>query len=269
VGKLKKGIYIIPSLFTCGNMTCGYLSIISSINGDFTKAAWLLVVAISFDMMDGRIARLTKTTSEFGVQMDSLSDLLSFGVAPSIMMYQFVLNTMGKSGLVVAVLFVLCSAFRLAKFNTKIDNNDDMFHNSFMGLPTPASAGLLISFILGYELFAPDYSKSKINNAVHSPVLLENMSMFLNRLMPVIMVILSLLMVSNVPYISFKNFKLSKPKAFRFLVLIIIILLFVIMFPQNIIFILFSTYIFLGVFVYVTKYWRVLIKKKRCEKHEN
>jgi CDP-diacylglycerol--serine O-phosphatidyltransferase len=256
-GKLKKGIYIIPSLFTCGNMVCGYLSMISSIDGNFTKAAWLLILAISFDMMDGRIARITKTTSEFGVQMDSLSDLVSFGIAPSIMMYQLVLNTMGKTGIAVAVLFVLCSALRLAKFNIKI--NDDIIHNSFMGLPTPASAGLLISFILSYELFISGPGQSLTYKTI--PILMKNMPMFF-KIMPIVMVILSLLMVSNIPYISFKNLKLSKPKAFRLLILIVLILSLVITFPQNIIFILFSMYILLGVFAYVTKYWRILMKKK-------
>ncbi|MDR1259911.1 MAG: CDP-diacylglycerol--serine O-phosphatidyltransferase [Endomicrobium sp.] len=257
--KLKKGIYIIPTLFTCGNMTCGYLSVISSINGNFTKAAWLIMLAISFDMMDGRIARLTKSTSEFGIQVDSLSDLLSFGVAPSVMMYQLILHTMGKIGLAIGVLFVLCSAFRLAKFNIKVNSNN-MYYNPFMGLPTPASAGLLISFILSYELFVSDSSRYLTYKTI--PIFMKNMPIFLKKIMPIVMIILSFLMVSNIPYTSFKNLKLSKPKVLKFLVLIILILSLIIVFPQNVIFVLFSMYILLGIFSYLAKFWKILVRKR-------
>ncbi|MDR3281467.1 MAG: CDP-diacylglycerol--serine O-phosphatidyltransferase [Endomicrobium sp.] len=256
-GGLKRGIYIIPSLFTCGNMTFGYLSIISSINGTFTKAAWFLMLAIAFDVMDGRIARITKTTSEFGVQFDSLSDLISFGLAPSVMMYQLVLNTMDKVGLAIAVLFILCSAFRLARFNVKAKNNGVVRRNSFIGLPTPASAGVLVSFVLSYELFAADPGQSLTFKTI--PILMKNMPVFF-KTMPIAMLFLSLLMVSNIPYISFKKIDFSKPKAFRFLILMIVVIWLMITFPQNIIFILFTLYSISGLFNYVMKYWRIYIK---------
>ncbi|MDR3257013.1 MAG: CDP-diacylglycerol--serine O-phosphatidyltransferase [Endomicrobium sp.] len=254
--KLKKSIYIIPSLFTCGNMACGYLSIFSSINGNFTKAAWLLILSISFDMMDGRIARITKTTSEFGVQLDSLSDLVSFGLAPSVMMYQLVLNTMDKIGVAIAVLFVLCSALRLAKFNVKAQ--EGVVHKSFMGLPTPASAGLLISFVLSYELFVAGTGQSLTFKTI--PVLMKNMPVFF-KAMPIVMVVLSLLMVSNIPYLSFKKMDISKPKTFRFLILIVLLIWLVLTFPQNVIFILFALYAISGIFNYMAKYWRIYMKK--------
>jgi CDP-diacylglycerol--serine O-phosphatidyltransferase len=237
--EIKKGIYILPSLLTCGNMSCGCLSIMSSIKGDFTKAAWFLVFAIVFDMLDGRIARLTKTTSNFGIQMDSLSDLISFGLAPSIMIYELVLNSMGKIGISIAILFVLCSALRLAKFNVHAAQNDTVC-DSFSGLPTSASAGLLLSFVLSYELFA-DADQALSFKTI--PILMKSMPIFF-RAMPIVMVVLSLLMVSNVPYYSFKKrMKLSKPKTFKLLVLVVLLLFLIIMFPQNIIFILFSLYI--------------------------
>ncbi|MDR2400013.1 MAG: CDP-diacylglycerol--serine O-phosphatidyltransferase [Endomicrobium sp.] len=246
---MKKGIYILPSLLTCGNMSCGYLSILSSIDGDFTRAAWFLVLAIAFDMVDGRVARLTKTTSEFGVQLDSFSDLISFGLAPSIMMYHLVLNSMGKVGMAIAILFVLCGALRLAKFN--VQSQDEAVHSSFMGLPTPASAGLLLSFVLSYELFA-DPGQSLSFKTI--PVLMKNMPIFFET-MPVVMVILSLLMVSNVPYYSFKKMKLSKPKTFRLFVLVVLLLFLMIVFPQNIIFVLFSLYIFSGLLGIGVRYY--------------
>jgi CDP-diacylglycerol--serine O-phosphatidyltransferase len=257
-GGLKRGIYIIPSLFTCGNITFGYLSIISSINGTFTKAAWFLMLAIAFDVADGRIARITKTTSEFGVQFDSLSDLVSFGLAPSVMMYQLVLNTMDKVGLAIAVLFILCSALRLARFNVKV-KNCVVKRNSFVGLPTPASAGFLISFVLSYELFVANPGQSLTFKTM--PILMKNMPIFF-KTMPIVMLILSLLMVSNIPYISFKKIDFSKPKAFRFLILMVVIMWLVITFPQNIIFILFTLYAISGLFSYVMKYWRIYTKGK-------
>jgi CDP-diacylglycerol--serine O-phosphatidyltransferase len=250
--KLKKGIYIMPSLFTCGNISCGFLSVISSINGNFTKAAWLLIFAIAFDMMDGRIARLTKTTSEFGVHLDSLSDLTSFGIAPSIMIYQLVLNSMGKVGKSIAVLFILCSALRLAKFNVRA--NDKEVHSFFIGLPTPASAGLLISFVLSYELFVADPGQSLTFKTI--PILMKSMPVFF-KIMPVVVVLLSLLMVSNVHYISFKKMEFSKPKVFRLLILMVLLVWLIVTFPQNIIFILFTLYAFSGILAYASRYWKI------------
>jgi CDP-diacylglycerol--serine O-phosphatidyltransferase len=237
-------------------MSCGYLSILSSIDGGFTRSAWFLVLAVAFDMIDGRVARLTKTTSGFGVQLDSLSDLVSFGLAPSVMMYQLVLSSMGKVGIGIAILFVLCSALRLAKFNVYIQDGDEV-HSSFMGLPTPASAGLLLSFVLSYELFA-DHGQSLSFKTI--PILMKSMPLFF-KTMPVVMVILSLLMVSSIPYYSFKKINLSKPKTFRLLVLVVLLLFLMITFPQNIIFILFSLYVFSGLIGIGVKYYNA--HKKR------
>lgn len=263
---LKKGIYILPSLFTSANMAFGFLSILASINGHFTKAAWLLVIAIACDMLDGRIARMTKTTSRFGVQMDSLSDLVSFGVAPAIMMYQLVLNDMGKPGIAIAVLYVLAAALRLAKFNVKAEKGKTS--NSFEGLPTPASAGLLISFVLSYELFTGQSLAFKT-----MPFLMNSTLPAFLQLMPVIMVLLTFLMVSNVPYAAFKNFKLSKPKAFQLLVILVFLLVILFAYPQNTFFILFGLYILSGILIYIYKYWSrlkgFLRQKKQVTKVKN
>ncbi|MDR0617764.1 MAG: CDP-diacylglycerol--serine O-phosphatidyltransferase [Endomicrobium sp.] len=261
---LKKGIYILPSLFTCGNISCGYLSIVSSINGNFTQAAWFLIFAIAFDMIDGRIARFTKTTSEFGIQIDSLSDLISFGVAPSVMMYQLVLNSMGKVGLAIAIFFVVCSALRLAKFNVQTQNG--IVYSSFVGLPTPASAGLLISFVLSYELLIASPGQDLTFKTI--PILMKNMPIFF-KAMPVTVVVLSLLMVSNITYLSFKKMDLSKPKAFRLLVLLIVLLFLIITFPQNIIFILFSLYVISGILFTGAKYYRAFKQKINLKKGNN
>ena len=127
--ELKKGIYVLPSLFTCGNMTFGILSVMSSIDGQFTRAAWLLVFALVCDILDGRIARLTHTTTDFGLQLDSLSDLVSFGIAPAMMIYTMVFKNPhievnfikalsdNNIGIAIAIFYILCSALRLARFN--------------------------------------------------------------------------------------------------------------------------------------------------------
>jgi CDP-diacylglycerol--serine O-phosphatidyltransferase len=224
-------------------------------SGNFTKAAWLLIFAMVFDTMDGRIARLTKTTSEFGVQLDSLSDLTSFGIAPAVMIYQLVLSSMGKVGKSIAVLFILCSALRLAKFNVRA--NDKEIHNSFMGLPTPASAGLLVSFVLSYELFIADPGQPLTFKTI--PILMRNMPIFF-KIMPAVVVFLSLLMVSNIPYVSFKKVEFSKPKVFRFLILVMFLVWLMVTFPQNIIFILFTFYAFSGILVHMIRYWRLFKK---------
>ncbi|GHT36479.1 CDP-diacylglycerol--serine O-phosphatidyltransferase [Endomicrobiia bacterium] len=263
-GKLKKSIYIIPSLFTCGNMSCGCLSILASIDGDFSKAAWLIILAIAFDALDGRVARITKTTSEFGVQLDSLSDLVSFGIAPSVMMYQLVLNSIGKVGITIAILFVLCSALRLAKFN--IATKGGAMYSCFMGLPVPASAGLLVSFVLSYELL--DVCSGQSLTVKTIPLLMNNMPTVF-KFMPAVMVVLSLLEVSNIQYFSFKKMKLSKPKTFRILVLLVTVILLIIAFPQNIIFIVFSLYALSGILGIGARYYRLRKKRINFSNGEN
>ena len=259
---IKKGIYIIPSMFTCANMAFGFLSMLSSISGRFTEAAWFLICAIACDMLDGRIARMTKTTSEFGVQLDSLSDLVSFGIAPAIMIYMLSLKNMGKLGIAIAILYVLCAALRLAKFNVKA--KDGEVHSSFYGLPTPASAGLLISFVLSYGLLDTGGQDLTFKTI---PVLMKTMPWFF-KAMPIVMVLFSLLMVSNIPFASFKKIKLSRPQALQFLVLILVLLAVVIVYPQNTFFILFSLYVLSGVVIYASKYARRLknFKTKRERK---
>lgn len=262
---IKKGVYIIPSIFTCGNMTFGFLSMLSSVGGHFTASAWFIVCAIACDILDGRIARLTKTTSDFGMQLDSLSDLVSFGLAPSVMMYELVLKnhplTHGKIGVAIAVLFVLCSALRLAKFNVHAANG--VTYAAFRGLPTPASAGVIISFVLSYDLWlslnAPQELFEKYNPAELAalnfktiPILLKAMPKFFAA-MPVVMILLSFLMVSNIPYLSFKKLKVSKPIALQLLVLIIILTLLIIVFPQNIFFIIFCVYAISGIILIIPR----------------
>jgi CDP-diacylglycerol--serine O-phosphatidyltransferase len=226
---------------------------ISVVNGDFLKASWLLAIAIVLDMMDGRIARITNTTSSFGVQLDSLSDLVSFGVAPSLMMYQFILRDLDKIGIAIAVLLVLCSALRLARFNV-IAKRSAAVHGFFVGLPTPASAGLLVFFVLSYELSIRSLALKA------APILIKSVPLLLG-MMPVVMIVLSLLMVSNLPYVSFKKIKFSCYEKFNLLVMILLLIcVFVWDIVSSIVFMLFFVYILSGMCGYVIRLWKNLRK---------
>jgi len=255
---ISKGIFIIPSLFTCGNMAFGILSIFSSIDGNFIRAAWLLIGALACDILDGRIARMTNTTSDFGMELDSLSDLVSFGMAPGIMMYMLVLNTMGKIGIAIAILYVLCCALRLARFNVLAQSGE--LYKHFVGLPTPASAGVIISFVLSYELLGPEGFTLNFKTI---PVLMKLMPTFF-RVMPIVMAVLSFLMVSNIPYMSFKGLKLSKVRTIELLALMIVLIIVVVVYPQNTFFIIFSVYAVSGLLFYVPG---IIIKKRNEEKN--
>ena len=247
--ELKKGIYILPSLFTCGNMTLGVLAILASSEGHFLRAAWFLIGALACDILDGRIARVTKTTSEFGLQLDSLSDLVSFGVAPAVMMHMLVLNSLGNTGIAIAVLFVLCSALRLARFNVLAQSGE--VHKHFKGLPTPASAGVVISFVLSYELLRPrEYTINSMNIPIFS-----DMMPFFFRAMPIVMIALSFLMVSNIPYSSFKKTNLTRVRSIQLFSLLIVIAILLIVFPQHTFFIIFSMYAISGILFYFFRFF--------------
>jgi CDP-diacylglycerol--serine O-phosphatidyltransferase len=240
-------------------MAFGLLSIFSSIDGHFIRAAWLLIGALACDILDGRIARMTNTTSDFGMELDSLSDLVSFGMAPGIMMYMLVLNTMGKIGIAIAILYVLCCALRLARFNVLAQSGEVQKH--FVGLPTPASAGVIISFVLSYELLGPEYAPLNFKTI---PFLMKQMPAFF-KAMPIVITVLSFLMVSNIPYASFKKLKLSRVRTIEIFALMIVLIILVVVYPQNIFFIIFSIYAVSGLIVYVP---RIIIRKNRERNNE-
>jgi CDP-diacylglycerol--serine O-phosphatidyltransferase len=145
-----KGIF--PGVFTAGNMFCGFLSVLSSYDGEIVFAAWMIILAAFFDALDGMVARFSKATSRFGVELDSFADLLSFGIAPAVMFYSLKLYPMGKWGWILGFVFVMCGAFRLARFNlgqTKLNEK-----HPYMGLPIPSAAITLVSYTLFcYEIW--------------------------------------------------------------------------------------------------------------------
>lgn len=146
----RGGIYLLPNLITMGGMFCGFYAILAAFNHLFEVSAMAIMAAGIFDFMDGKVARITNTCSDFGVQLDSLSDLLSFGVAPAVLIYAWALQPFGRIGWAAAFLFVMCSALRLARFNVQAATSES---SHFAGLPTPAAAGVLLSMVLVYYRF--------------------------------------------------------------------------------------------------------------------
>jgi len=128
-----------------GNAVCGFLAILSAFEGDITTACWLIILSGFLDGLDGKVARLSGTTSEFGVQLDSLADFLSFGVAPAVIMYVVKLNSMGKWGWIISVVYIMAASYRLARFNLLAQTDEK---KEFLGLPTPGAALLLVSYVI-------------------------------------------------------------------------------------------------------------------------
>jgi len=202
---IKKGIYILPNLFTSASLFAGFYSIVATINGYFDKAAWAIIISMICDGADGRIARMTHTTSKFGIEYDSLSDLIAFGLAPGILIYQWALRPYDKWGWSAAFLFVICGALRLARFNVQIDTIESY---TFNGLPIPASAGLVATTVLLLQRFTIE-----IGDTRHTAIL-------------VVTFMLAVLMVSNIKFVSFKELRLGKRKPFTLLLLGIVVLIF-------------------------------------------
>ncbi|OQA92811.1 MAG: CDP-alcohol phosphatidyltransferase [Elusimicrobia bacterium ADurb.Bin231] len=244
---MKRGIYILPSIFTVGNMFFGFLSIISSFQEEFTISAWFIIISIAMDILDGRIARLTGTESAFGVELDSLSDFFSFGVAPSFLMYRLILDNMGKIGLAITFFFILACALRLARYNVLAHGSSEpLLH--FEGLPAPAAGGLIAAFVLSYELFisGPELTAKTI------PLLMKRMPLFFH-FMPFLMILISICMVSKMRYSNFKKVNLKNPHSLSVLVLVVITILLIAVFPQNTIFLIFFFYLLSGVISFLIR----------------
>jgi CDP-diacylglycerol---serine O-phosphatidyltransferase len=211
---VKKGIYVLPNLFTTASLFSGFYSMIASMKGMYEIAAWTILIAIVLDGLDGRIARMTNTTSKFGAEYDSLSDLVAFGVAPAILAYHWALMSYGKWGWLATFLIVTCGALRLARFNVQIGIIDSKVFN---GLPIPAGASVIATTVLLY------FKLGGVGQFHHFYILIGT-------------VIVALLMVSNIKYYSFKDLNFFARKPFMSFVLIIVILVIVVAEPQIMIF---------------------------------
>jgi CDP-diacylglycerol--serine O-phosphatidyltransferase len=196
----RRGIYLLPNLFTTASLFAGFYAIVQAMNGRFDQAAIANFVAIVLDSLDGRVARLTKTQSAFGAEYDSLSDMVSFGAAPALIVYEWSLRGMGKLGWIAAFVYVAGAALRLARFNTMLEVADKRY---FQGLPSPAAAAL----VAGFVWIADD-------NAI-DPESIRWVAW-------AVTVFAGLTMVSNLKYYSFKTINLRRSVPFAVVILIVL-----------------------------------------------
>jgi len=243
MAKLKKtGAVVLPSIFTIANMAFGFFAILLASEGRFVQASWFIVVSYTMDMLDGRVARLVHGESSFGVEIDSLSDWMSFGIAPAYLVYKLVLKDYGMWGYPVAFLYVLCGSLRLARYNVKshFGGSDKDY---FQGLPIPGAAGVLISFVLAYSVLEGE-------GGVRSIPLISSLMPFVYAGIPFIVVALGLLMVTSAPYAAFKG-NMVKLNSLKGILLITAVLSLVVAYPQDALFLIFSLYALSGVVVWI------------------
>ncbi|MES2264023.1 MAG: CDP-diacylglycerol--serine O-phosphatidyltransferase [Pseudomonadota bacterium] len=228
----SRGIYLLPNAFTTGALFCGFYAIVMAMNLRFEHAAWAIFIAMVLDGLDGRIARLTNTQSEFGAQYDSLSDMVSFGAAPALVIYEWSLRGMGKLGWIAAFVYCAGAALRLARFNTNIEVVDKRF---FQGLPSPAAAAMVAGFVLlMVDLDVPGIQLPWISFAI---------ALFAG-----------LTMVTNVPFYSFKDVNFRKSVPFIAVFLIALAFALVSIDPPKVLFPIFIAY---GLSGYIVFFWRM------------
>jgi len=244
----NRGIYILPSIFTTFALFAGFYSIVASINGDYTLAAISIMVAMLWDALDGRVARLTNTQSAFGAEYDSLSDLVSFGVAPALLVYEWSLSDLGRIGWLAAFIYLTCAALRLARFNIQVGTADKRY---FQGLPSPAAAGVIASMIW-----------LKFWNFEYFDIGVVSFSYYIGI---AITIICGLLMVSNVRYYSFKEFETKKKASFRFLLLSVMSLILLLYKPNIVLFTGFFIYLLSGPIITKTGLNKKRNKKKQAK----
>ncbi|MBU1229699.1 MAG: CDP-diacylglycerol--serine O-phosphatidyltransferase [Proteobacteria bacterium] len=221
-----KGVYILPNLFTTASLFLGFMGMIWAIEGLYEHTALCILGSCLFDGLDGKVARLTNTTSEFGVQFDSLADLVAFGATPALTMYLWQLHTFGTLGLMASFLLIACGALRLARFNVQTAVTSKKF---FVGLPIPAQASTLATLIL----FAPHLPEAWITEVLPTATL-------------VLVYILSFLMVSTMRYASFKEYGFIKAHPFSSMVTVILLFVMVASRPKMLGFLFFLGYLVSG-----------------------
>jgi CDP-diacylglycerol--serine O-phosphatidyltransferase len=238
----RRGIYILPNLFTLAALFAGFYAIVQAMNLNFDQAAIGIFFAMVLDSLDGRVARLTKTQSAFGAEFDSLADMVSFGAAPALVMYEWVLRDMGKMGWVAAFLYCACAALRLARFNVMLDVADKRW---FTGIPSPAAAAL----VAGFVWIADDYDVD--------PDSLRWLALFVTMFA-------GLTMVSNLKYYSFKSINLRKSVPFVAVLAAVFVIALAALQPPLV---LFGGFVAYAVSGYVVSAWHVLRRRRERAPH--
>ena len=220
----RKGIYLLPNLLTTAGLFSGFYAVVMSMNNHFESAAIAIFVAMIFDGLDGRVARMTNTQSDFGAEYDSMADMVSFGMAPALVAYNFGLSELGKIGWLAAFVYVACAALRLARFNTQVGIADNRF---FQGLASPAAAALVAGMVwvgIDYDIDGNEYG----------------------IIVAMVTGISGLLMVSNFKYNSFKTIDLHGKVPFVAILVVMLVFIVVATAPSLVLFIVFSLYAVAG-----------------------
>lgn len=244
---MRKGVYILPNAVTTGSLFFGFASIVRTINGNFHDAAIAILIASVFDFLDGYVARLTKSNSDFGVQYDSLSDLVSFGLAPGLLAYCWALYPFGRVGWLAGFLYFACAALRLARFNVQ---SQGVEKSIFQGLPTPAAGCLLAAWVLFHLNMVQQYDFLE-EEFKHFSVVLTVYG-------------LAILMVSGFRYRNFKHLSLRERHPFQLLVLLVLLLIVVASKPDLFLFPLIGLYVLHGP---IEGFWRAARKRLRAQGH--
>ncbi len=238
---MKKGVYILPTVLTLCGMFFGFYSILASLKGNYIYAAWTILIANIFDGLDGWVARLTNTTTRFGIELDSLSDLVAFGVAPAVLIYKWALFPFNRVGWAVAFLFLICGALRLARYNVQMESTE---LKSFTGMPIPGAAVVIATLVIfHYEVWDTGPEK--------------------NYLILLLIIFLSILMVSTLRFHGVKELNLKKRKPFSILVIIVIIFTFIVIHPPIALFLFALAYLVGGIIENIILFHR---KRKQIRK---
>lgn len=243
INKFRRGIYILPTCFSIASIFCGYYAIILSLKGELQIAGPLIMIAFILDGLDGRVARLTKTSSEFGTEFDSLADVISFGIAPAVMAYSWCLHSLGRLGWLASFIFTICGAIRLARFNIQSKVVDKRY---FVGLPIPASAVVIAAIIFFH------------------PIKVENRSFAIA--FAFIIYLLSFLMVSKLRYKSFKDINLKDRKSYSYILIMLLIFWLIAFQPRIVLLILASSYAASGI---IMRLYHLIRYKKGYQPSEN
>jgi CDP-diacylglycerol---serine O-phosphatidyltransferase len=247
----SRGIYLLPNLFTAAGLFAGFYAIVAALKGFFDLSAIAIFIAMIMDGLDGRVARLTNTQSDFGVEFDSLADVVSFGVAPALVLYSWSLSNLGKIGWLASFLFAACGALRLARFNTQVSSADKGY---FQGLPIPGAAAVVASLVwVGY-----DYT---------------NQAMWFEILVLCVTVTAALLMVSNIRFHSFKNISFRDKVPFIGIFIVFIAFICIALNPPAMLFIVFVSYAISGPILTLhaigkKRRLRILATKRREQKRQ-
>lgn len=238
------GIYLLPNLLTTASLFAAFYSLVSSMRGQYEAAAIAIFIGMIADSLDGRIARLTNTQTEFGAQYDSLSDMVTFGVAPSLLLYNLTLSYLGKFGWLVAFVYTAAVALRLARFNTQLETADKRF---FQGLPCPPGAGVMASF--AWLCYQNDWN-----------------NMFVSVLTAVLALLASVLMVSNLRYYSFKEVDFKGKVPFLYVLVMIILFVAIAANPAIVLFVSFTIYALSGPMITLISLQRMRRQRQKASK---